>query len=162
MPVYDTEMDGFSLAESKEEIHKEEFALVVSRGEESVYRITDITGSHVSFKSVKFIIPSDCETSNMFIVNDIKHPFENRLSVNQMILIEKSLHRVLSIDKDTKAITSEEIKLRQVRALYPVYDRWQHNGRGVHWHQSEEMFTKWEDALGYIIQERGKGRRVSF
>jgi hypothetical protein len=163
MRIYNTEMDGFSLVKSKVELCKGDFALIDSHVGEGVYKVSSIIDEKVSFSLVKYLTPVEFETNNRFIIDGVEHSFVNRPSKNQMILIGNDLHKVESIAKETKEIITERVVTKEVKAQYAVYDRDLYNSRRENrWQNADRIFDEWGEALGYIMNERSSGRKVSF
>ena len=76
-----------------------------------------------------------------------------------------TLCQIKDIDKATRELTVDVLKYKTSAAQYGVYESKHEEGLTVHDREkdgylAEKYFTERFDAIGYVAQERSKGRKV--
>lgn len=163
MYKYLTEMDGFSVIVADKELDKNVIVFISSSDDKGFYKVSKVDECKVEFRLMKYVEPLQEETKNQFSYNDKMYSFENRLSKNQNVLLDDKLYTVKGVDKKTKELDLEEVDYINVCAQYGVYEV--KEGRSVYdreiRYEAEKYFYDHMDAIGYVMQERQKGRKVS-
>lgn len=166
MNKYFVELDGVSTIASHSDIAKDDLLLLVDSFESSWYKVTNVNEQKLSLKPVKFTSNAIEETKFEHALGEDTFYFNNRLSMNQLILLNGMPCQVKGIDKETKYLRVDLLKRETAKALYLVYESRLDEGltirdREKNGYTAEKYFTQWEDAYGYVAHERLKGRKVS-
>lgn len=164
MNKYYVELDGTSIVMSNELLEKNDIIRLDEDGEFNSYRVREVDGNKLSLRLLKTL--KDIERGVRYEIEGKELFFENRLSKNQIIEVYDRPYKVVNIEKKTNILELEELDRKNVRAIYGVYESKSHKGLDVHDRETdsylaEEYFYSKGEAIGYVMQERSKGRKVS-
>lgn len=164
MYKYYVELDGTSIVMSEELLEKNDIIRLDEDGEFNSYRVREVDGNKLSLRLLKTL--KDIEKGVRYEIEGEELFFENRLSKNQIIEVYDRLYKVVNIEKKTSILELEELDRKNVRAIYGVYESKSHLGLDVHDRESdnylaEGYFYSKTKAMGYVMKERSKGRKVN-
>src|SRR6185312_5702698 len=167
MKKYFVELDGISIITSTDTIEKGDLLLISYSDyadDYDYYKVGNVNGCNLSLKLVKYTVDTEEETKFEYALNGNQLFFDNRPSKNQLIMVMGALCQIKDIDKNTKELTVDVLKYKTSIAQYGVYES--KKGLTVHDRElgdyvAERYFTERFDAIGYIMKERGKGRKIS-
>lgn len=157
MNRYSIDMDGFSFVRSPfvEALFVGDYLLIEDGyGEQTIQKISSIRQTDgreaLEGKKVKATSPVETETKNKYTIQGVPCYFENKLSKNQLILVNNRLFVVEQFEKETDTLHLKKELLKKVVAQYAVYN--QQASRSP-----EYFFEKWGDAFGMVCKKRSEG-----
>lgn len=164
MNKYYVELDGYSVLTSKDNVVKDDLLLIADEYEKDFYKITNNSDGNLSLRRIKVASSTTKDAKNKYTLDGKSYHFENRLSKNQTINIFGVLFKVVNIKKEYNELQVETLKFKVASAAYGVYERKEGltiRDREKNDYLAEKYFNRQIDAVGYAMQERGKGRKVS-
>lgn len=164
MHKYYVELDGVSIIMSNELIEKNDNLRLNEDGELNFYKVRSKKRNNLSLRLMKTL--KNTEEGVRYESSEKELFFENRLSKNQMIEVGGYLYKVIDIEKKTNVLNLEALSRKSVRAVYGAYESKAHEGLDIHDRENgsylaEKYFYSKSEAIGYVMQERSKGRKVS-
>lgn len=165
MNVYLVELDGINMIQSDEEINKGDLIILYEDGIPNHYRVRGKYGQNLNLRLVKAVRQS--KDGIKYYLDDVELLYENRLSKNQLIIAYGGmLYKVLDIEKKSNILTLEEQEHIAAWSIYGVYESRVDEGLDIHdreknGYKAEKYFESYGKAIGYVMKERGKGRKVS-
>ena len=167
MNKYFVELDGISVVTSIDNIEKGDLTLLFSNNDAedySYYKVGSMNGKLLSLKLVKYMGDTSEKTKFEYVLGDKEVYFETRPSKNQIVEVFGVMYQIKDIDKSTKELVVDKLDCKDAMALYGVYESQQ--GLTIHdrekdGYAADRYFTERFDAIGYVMQERIKGRNVS-
>lgn len=164
MNKYYVELDGFSIIKSNDVIYKDDLLLITDEYDREFYRVANNSDGNLTLRRVKSVSNTTSEAKNRYTLDGKSYYFENRLSKNQNINIFGVLLKVLDIKKEFNELEVETLDFKIAKAAYGVYERKEGlsiRDREKNGYLAEKYFNDQYDAIGYVAEERGKGRKVS-
>lgn len=161
---YYVELDGISTIEVEGEINKGEVLLLDDGSEIVYYKVAGVEEDKVALRLLKYITNTQEETKNVYLYESSNLYFENRVSKNQILLLNDSLYQVLDIDKQAKELKLNKLEYKSSVALYSVYksvDGLTIRDRDKAGYEALKTFTDRFDAIGYVMLKRSEGFKVS-
>lgn len=157
--LYSVELDGISLVSSDYHLFKDDLLLIHGNFESVFYRAVEVSDTEIiRARILKYAEPLDIDDDRKSVEYQFDGKsvrFLNRISKNQSILIDDNMYVVDYILKndDKLELSLNKVYHKPLHAIYRVYE----SGNGV-----VNAFYDWGQALGYIMKERSKGRKVHF
>jgi hypothetical protein len=113
---------------------------------------------YLEAKWLKVTEPTNEESKNSYLIEEVEYYFENKLSKNQMILAAGELYTVEGIEKGTKNLHLNKVDTKKTKRLYAVY-----NNQGLNNKTGERFpeyfYEQWGDAFGVVLKNRFTGKQ---